>query len=125
MEIARDRMPPQPATSASFTARAASALSAGEVVAAQEVHADVLEEQRPERDRRTARVRGVGGHRTANGQQFDIGRDVCAERHLDDVMDSVRCQRPDTFDQILPSLQDLMCAGLRRWLRPAETARSR
>jgi len=51
-----------------------------EVIAAQEVDAYVLEEQRPERNAWRGDIRGIRRYRSMNRQQFQIRGDVCATR---------------------------------------------
>ena len=60
------------------------------------------------------RVGGVGGDRSTDREQLEIGREIRAERHLDDVADAIRRQRSDSLNQVGSNADDVMRAGVSR-----------
>ena len=59
----------------------------GEVVATQKVDADVVEDQRPERDLGTRRIRGIGRDATSVSQHRQVDFEIRGEGDLNDMID--------------------------------------
>jgi hypothetical protein len=90
----------------------------GDVIAADEEHADVLEEQRPEGNAWGGVIRGVGRDRSVEREHVQIRGDVRGERYLHDVIDAVRRERTDFIDECGAGHADMMrpCAPRGRFV---------
>src|SRR5262249_40880247 len=73
----------------------------GKVVTPEEVHANVLEKEQPERKGRCGVAGGIGGDRAAELQQLLVRRNVCVERDLDDVINPAGRVGADEFDDFV------------------------
>ena len=79
-------------------------------IAANKKESGVHKDELPNWNFRLRSIGGVGRNRTALRQYLDIRIDVRCESDLDDVIDSIRSRRPDSFRQLFTGQQNFICS---------------